>query len=154
MISGMRVRRRSSAGAASGYRFYRLWVTAIPTGGTDFVSLRELRLLSGVENVALRPGGTASASTSRTNGNPPNAFDDETSFWGSATGAGFPQWIQIELAAPAAIDTYEIWVTNLSNTQPIAFELRASKNGLTWVTLDAQSGLTWVSNETKSFPLT
>ena len=147
MISGMRVRRRSSAGAGGGYRFYRLYMPERPEGAPLEIRLSELYLDPGDGSSFVPSGGTESASDHVLL--PFRAFDGDISSYWSANG-GFPYWIQYEFPDRREFVRYGLVAATGTLGPPRApriWEFLASNDGINWKVLDTQSGQSW-SNQT------
>lgn len=160
MISGMRVRRRASAGGKKGYKFYRLFITAVQgTGSTHRPAVAELGLVGPSTPTGVPTGGTATASTVHSGSSPDNAFDNNPSTWWSAllqNPAVPPWWLQYEFQSPVELTEYRIRINpNTAQGAPRAFEFQASHDGAVWEVLDAQPSQTgWSNGEQRIFPLT
>lgn len=150
MISGMRVRRRSSAGAGGGYRFYRWYIT---NGTSSGVSLRgaSIRYSGGGTTGMVVVNATASSHFEATP--PENAINMNTTAVWKAQG-DVPQWLQFEVADPTLVAVeYLLRASNAPTSAPTAWEFQASRNGTTWETLHSVPSMSWAANQTRAFPL-
>lgn len=150
----MRVRRRSSAGAASGYRFYRI----VPRrSASDFgsVHVAELRLVSAANPDGIPTGGSVIAGVNPAAAG--NLFDeDHSTYWTKPGGADNPSyWAGYQFNRPRELVAYKVGVRSgtTRTNDPRWWRFEASEDGVEWDVLDAQSGLTWTSGQIREFPL-
>src|SRR5690625_6395762 len=95
MISGMRVRRRSSAGGKKSYRFYRLYVTEV--NEQNSVAVRTLALID-KDEVDVAPSRFIAATASSSGAlYPPERVVDPSGYWWSGDSSGLPAWVALEL---------------------------------------------------------
>ena len=84
-----------------------------------------------------------------------NIFDDSAaSYWRPSTYSVFPQWIAVDFGVDKVISKYTMTSTSpTSTTVPKTFELQASVDNSTWVTLDRKENETgWTGGEKRSYP--
>lgn len=140
----------------SGYRHWR--IDSKGTINTYYFSAAELQFRQTVGVNELHAGGVASASS--VYGNSP-AYAADLAFDGNASTAFVSQggdasvgWLRYSFAAPREVKQVLIRCgpsVPYAEQTPVAFDLRYSDDGTTWVTVKSFTGITWTSGETKLF---
>lgn len=99
----------------------------------------------------------ASASSAYSSYEPFKAFDGSTSSaWCAADAGAVPTaWLQRRLASAVILLSYSIRApSNISaDGYPIAWTLRGSNDGLTWINLDQRTGQVFANSEIKTYPV-
>jgi hypothetical protein len=131
------------------HRYWRLYITAVQSGG--YTSLLELEMYEGAETNNVCSGGTASASSTGFGWAASNAFNGLYAFgsgdgWHSGTNnlPTTPEWIAYDFGSGVTKDITQIkFVTRQGTGQhPKDFALQYSDNGSSWTTLWSQTGIT------------
>ncbi len=129
------------------------------TSQPGYVRVNEIELYNTHENLAL--GALASASSSfcplgcyspsRVNdGNPSTLIGGDTS-WTNASGAAFPQWVELDFGGPRTFRRIELYMSN--NGVPQAYSIQVW-NGGSWVTIHAVMGNSLARNTHLSMAIT
>lgn len=131
------------------HRYWRLYVTAVASGG--YTSLVELEMYEGSEPLNVCSGGTASASSIGFGWTPDNAFNGTISGNGWHSGTNnlptTPEWIAYDFGSGVTKDIQAIKIVgrgdgNAVNQTAKDFQLQYSDDGSSWSTLFSVSGAT------------
>ncbi len=152
MISGMRVRRRSSAGGRDkSYKYYQLVV--LTPGQTTVFYLAQLGLIHPGAPDGIPTGGTITASAQSGNNPASAAFDDTGFSWG---GFAPPQWVRYEFPVPIALTAYFLRALDGFNGEfytPRSWRFEASNDAVTWEELHAETVASWEGGQVRTYPL-
>lgn len=161
MILGMMARRLGVVAGGATYKHWRIYVTA-NSGANTYVTANEIEMRATVGGANQCAGGVATASSNYPSTPPSGAFDGvltyppDSALWASANGAK-PQWIAYEFAAPVSVAEVAWMSASYSggqNETPGTFDVQASDDGVSWITIASFSGVTgWVAGGWKHFAL-
>lgn len=138
----------------TGYRYWRLNVTA--NNGRSTLNIAELELRAESGGASIATGGTPSASTVfGPTWSADKGFDGNASTFWSATGP--TGWLQYDLGAgnEATLAQYAVRGRHDANDgSPKDWTLQGSQNGSEWTTIDTVTGETgWSNGELRVFTL-
>jgi fibronectin-binding autotransporter adhesin len=127
----------------AGYRYYEFQATSANSGTT--VQLSELAFYSAGSNnsngTRVIPIGVSGGGTWNTGEGPTNLYDNNLNTkWCDIQGT-FPQSVTFDFGQPAMFTGYD-WATandNTPNRNPQNWQVLASNNGSTWITIDTRS---------------
>lgn len=143
-------------GPASGYRFYRLNITA--NNGRSTINVAEAQLRQSVGGADAATGGVAYATSVFTTapGFPASyAFDDDSgTFWSTATTVTAAElWYDLGTAREITVAQYAVQARSDANDgTPKDWTFQASNDLDTWTTLETVTGETgWSNGETRAY---
>lgn len=127
------------------YRYYRLVLrkNSNALGSNIYFTINEFGLYADVDHSGpnLCAGATATAQDQYANFGPQNAIDgNPTSYWESAIlsggyAGGNTKWLQVDLGTPREIRSLYLSSTTYPNEVPVDWDIQASNDSATWVTL-------------------
>lgn len=133
--------------ALTAYSYYRLVISKAANGGNGYVSVNEFGLYTAADHSGtnLAAGATATAiSQYDANTGAAKAIDgNESTYWESNSTAG-NKWLQVQLGSAAVVRSVYISSNAYPNEAPRDFQLQASNDGSTWVTLFSM--VDWVTS--------
>jgi Concanavalin A-like lectin/glucanases superfamily/F5/8 type C domain len=122
--------------SALSYRYYRIYVTALPAGNDGYVSMGQVELRATVGGADITSSGMTTYYSSRFNPatSSEHAFDEDTGTYWASDGGALPQWISVDLGSPATIPAeVAIWNQTLfPHRAPFDFKLQGSTDNSTW----------------------
>lgn len=133
--------------ALTAYSYYRLVVSKTANGGNGFVAVNEFGLYTAEDHSGtnLVTGATATAiSQYNADTGAAKAIDGGASTYWESTGAAGDKWLQVQLGSAAVVRSVYISSTAFPNEVPRDFQLQASNDGSTWVTIF--SWVDWVTS--------
>lgn len=135
------------------HRYWRLYVTAVGSGG--YVAVEEVAFV-GASGTVLSTGGTPSASSVYPGGyTAANAFDRNLNTIWHSNGGSLPEWLAYDFGSAVDIVGLRIMPRRDGLTQsPKDFKLQYSDDASSWTDSFAITGIaTWVAGIPQSFPV-
>lgn len=132
--------------ALTAYSYYRLVISKAANGGNGYVTVNEFGLYTAEDHSGtnLVTGATATAISQYGAYDAAKAIDGNAStFWESNNAAG-DKWLQVQLGSAAVVRSVYISSTAYPSEVPRDFQLQASNDGSTWVTIF--SWVDWVTS--------
>lgn len=128
------------------YRYYRLVLRKNSNTNQSapvYFSINEFGLYTDADHSGpnLCTGATATAQDQYNNFGPQNVIDgDPTSYWESAilsggSASGNTKWLQVDLGVPREVRSLYLSSTKFVNEVPVDWDIQASNDSATWVTL-------------------
>ena len=106
--------------------------------------LEELSFFSNGNRIATGTAGTASAESTSNSGRAAsyafNGEGDRANYYCGASDGSPSDWLRYDFGTPTAVDTYNMYPVDQSNTRPHNWVFQGSNDGSNWVTLDTQTG--------------
>lgn len=133
--------------ALTAYSYFRLVISKAADGGNGYVTVNEFGLYTDEDHSGtnLATGATATAiSQYVADTGAAKAIDGGAStFWESNSASG-DKWLQVQLGSAAVVRSVYISSTTYPDEVPRDFQLQASNDGSTWVTIF--SWVDWVTS--------
>lgn len=132
--------------ALTAYSYYRLVISKAANGGNGYATVNEFGLYTAEDHSGtnLAAGATATADSQYGTYGAANAIDGDASTFWESTGAAGDKWLQVQLGSAAVVRSVYISSTAYPNEVPRDFQLQASNDGSTWVTIF--SWVDWVTS--------
>lgn len=128
------------APGGAAYRYWRLYVTALNTSGTQ-VGIYEVELRGTAGGADLTTSGTPVTQSSYVDNGEDGAYPGSAtvdggfgafSIWLTSSGAGLPQWVRYDLATAQQVLEFAIYPSDSSSRCPRDFKIQGSADGSSW----------------------